>query len=116
MALCALTLIKKDQIVNVKKQLESVVNAALSNLDNLGYQLDAIGVENQINRHNLIAFLFAEQKRLEGELDSISARLDSEKSKIERKLSKIEDTIYAVLGKVLFPAKAVYDQINKARS
>ena len=38
-----------------------------------------MGVENQINRHNLIALIMFGQKRFEGEMDSINAKIDTEK-------------------------------------
>ena len=66
-----------------QKKLNELAENILTQLDNLGYQLDTMGVENQINRHNLIALLMFGQKRLEGELDSLNAKIGTGKARIE---------------------------------
>ncbi len=50
------------------------MNLALEGVDSLGFRLDQLGITSRVNRHNIAAFLMAEQKHLEGEWDSIQAR------------------------------------------
>ena len=52
--------------MKIEQKLMSIADQVLSQVDNLGYQLDAMGVENQVNRHNLIALAMFGQRRLEG--------------------------------------------------
>lgn len=63
--------IERVTAMNTKK----LVDTALLGLDNLGYQLENLGITNKVNRHTLIAFAMAEKNRFEGEMDSVNARL-----------------------------------------
>ncbi len=69
--------------MNIEQKLMAVADKFLSQVDNVGYQLDALGVDNQVNRHNLIAIAMFGQKRFEGEVDSLTARVESKVAKIE---------------------------------
>ncbi|MDX1801620.1 MAG: hypothetical protein R3303_11865 [Marinobacter sp.] len=62
---------------------KTLINTALTGLDHLGYRLDQLGITTRVNRHNLAAFLMAEQHHLEGEWDSLQARLDRRKVDFE---------------------------------
>ena len=44
---------------------QKLLQLALEGVDTLGYQLDQLGLTSRVNRHNLAAFLFTEQKHLE---------------------------------------------------
>ncbi len=98
--------------MNAQKKLNELAEKVLSQLDNLGYQLDIIGVENQINRHNLIALLMFGQKRLEGELDSINAKIDSGKAKIEGIVDSTEKLLVSAGNIAIFPAKYTIDRVK----
>ena len=97
-----------------QKKLNELAESILSQLDNLGYQLDNMGVENQINRHNLIALLMFGQKRLEGELDSLNARIGSGKARIEGIVDSAEKLLVSAGNLAVFPAKYTIDRV-KAR-
>ena len=97
-----------------QKKLNELAESILSQLDNLGYQLDTMGVENQINRHNLIALLMFGQKRLEGELDSLNARIGTGKAKIEGIVDSAEKLLVSAGNLAVFPAKYTIDRV-KAR-
>lgn len=90
--------------MNINKKLNEVAEGVLAQLDSVGYRLDAIGVENQINRHNLIALIMFGQKRLEGEMDSLSATVDSGKSKIDGITRSAEKFVASAADLALFPA------------
>lgn len=62
---------------------KTLINTALTGLDHLGYRLDQLGITTRVNRHNLAAFLMAEQHHLEGEWDSLQARFDRRKVDFE---------------------------------
>lgn len=62
---------------------KKLINTALIGLDHLGYRLDQFGITTRVNRHNVAAFLMAEQHHLEGEWDSFQARIDRRKAAFE---------------------------------
>lgn len=98
--------------VNTQKKLNEIAEKVLSQLDNLGYQLDIIGVENQINRHNLIALIMFGQKRLEGEMDSLNARIDSGKAKVEGVINSAEKLLVSAGNLAIFPAKYTIERVK----
>ncbi len=95
-----------------QKKLNEIAETILSQLDNLGYSLDNMGVENQINRHNLIALLMFGQKRLEGELDSLNAKIGTGKAKIEGIVDSTEKLLLSAGNLALFPAKYTLDRVK----
>lgn len=96
----------------MKKQIQEMAEGILRQVDTLGYKLDAIGVENEINRHNLIAFVMAGQKRLEGELDSVSAKIDSKKVQAEALIDTTEQYLMSGVNLAIFPAKYTFDRVK----
>ena len=98
--------------MNTQKKLNEVAEHVLSQIDTLGYRLDTLGVENQINRHTLIALIMFGQKRLEGELDSLNARVDTGKAKIESIAQSAEKLFFSATNLALFPAKYTIDRVK----
>ncbi len=98
--------------MNTQKKLNEIAEKVLSQLDNLGYQLDTMGVDNQINRHNLIALIMFGQKRLEGELDSINAKIDSGKARIEGVVDSAEKLLISAGNLAIFPAKYTLERVK----
>lgn len=96
----------------MKKQLQETVESLLGQLDTLGYKLDVYGVENNINRHTLIAAVMAGQKRLEGELDSMSAKIDSKKVQAEQLIDTTEQYLKSGVNLAMFPAKYTYERVK----
>lgn len=97
----------------MKKKLADLGELVFKQVDNLGYQLDAAGVENQINRHMIIAALFAGQKRFEGELDSLKARTESTKANVEATLGAAEKLAKSGFSLVTFPATYTYSRLKQ---
>lgn len=98
--------------MNTQKKLNEIAEKVLSQLDNLGYQLDTMGVDNQINRHNLIALIMFGQKRLEGELDSLNAKIDSGKARIEGVVDSAEKLLISAGNLAIFPAKYTLERVK----
>jgi len=98
--------------MKIDKKLTGLAESALTQLDSLGYRLDAIGVENQINRHNLIALIMFGQKRLEGEMDSLSAAVDTGKSKVDNIARSAEKLVVSATDLALFPAKYTIGRVK----
>ena len=69
---------------------QKLLNMALNGVDAIGYRLDQYGITGKVNRHNIAAFLAAEQKHLEGEWDSIQVRVNRRRSQVERITHEIE--------------------------
>lgn len=80
---------------------ETLLNMALNGVDALGYRLDQYGITGKVNRHNIAAFLAAEQKHLEGEWDSIQVRVTRRRSQFEKITHEIESRKDALIGPVL---------------
>lgn len=98
----------------MSKQLNNLGELVFKQIDNLGFQLDNMGVENKINRHNLIAVIFAGKTRFEGEVDSVKARADSAKANVEGTLDVVEKLAKSGLNIVAFPATYALQRIKQA--
>lgn len=88
---------------------QKLLNIALDGIDTLGYRLDQYGITGKINRHNIAAYLAAEQKHLEGEWDSIQAKVDRRRSQFERLTRGLENRADAIVGPVL-------ERVNRLRA
>jgi len=93
--------------MKVNQSINNLVETALSGLDNLGFQLDTMGITSQVNRHTLIGYVMAEQKHLEGELDSIKARAVTAQVKVEKTINSVETLVTNGVDLALKPAKYV---------
>ncbi len=98
--------------MKVNQNINNLVETALSGLDNLGYQLDMMGITSQVNRHTLIAYVMAEQKHLEGELDSIKARVGTAQVKVEKTIGRVEGLVNDGVDIALKPARSVISTIK----
>lgn len=87
---------------------QKLLNLALEGVDALGYRLDQLGVTGKINRHNIAAFLMAEQKHIEGEWDSIQVRLNLRRLQFERITQQVETRTDSLIGPVI-------SQVNRFR-
>lgn len=88
---------------------QKLLNIALDGIDTLGYRLDQYGITGKINRHNIAAYLAAEQKYLEGEWDSIQAKVDRRRSQFEQLTKGLESRADAIVGPVL-------ERVNRLRA
>lgn len=98
--------------MKMNKRVQGLLDNMLNQIDFIGYKLDEIGVENNINRHNLFAYATVSQKRVEGELDSLSAKIDKTKSKADALLNVADQYAKSGAELAMFPAKYVMDRIN----
>lgn len=87
---------------------QKFLNMALEGVDAVGYRLDQMGITGKLNRHNIAAFLMAEQKHLEGEWDSIQVRLNLRRSQFEQVTQQIETRTGALIAPVM-------SQVNRLR-
>lgn len=99
-----------NQLGNAMKQAEKVLNTALNGLDLIGYRLDQFGITDKINRHNVLAFLFAEQQRLKGELDSLNVKIMARKAQAERLRRQLEQQARDSLHGLLEPLKSTLNR------
>ncbi|MBW7471522.1 hypothetical protein QQF73_01080 [Marinobacter sp. M216] len=79
---------------------QKLLNFALEGIDTLGYRLDQMGITGKVNRHNIAAYLMAEQKYLEGEWDSIQARVGRRRSQFEHITHTLETRADALIAPV----------------
>lgn len=87
---------------------QKLLNITLEGIDAVGYRLDNMGITDKLNRHNIAAFLAAEQKHLEGEWDSIQVRVNVRRSQFEQITQQIETRKDALIAPVM-------SQINRFR-
>lgn len=80
---------------------KTLLNLALNGVDALGYRLDQYGITGKVNRHNIAAFLAAEQKHLEGEWDSIQVKVNRRRSQVEKITHRIESQADSLVAPVL---------------
>lgn len=99
--------------MNINKSIAAFAEKLLEQVDEIGFQLDAMGVENRVNRHNLIAYAMFGQKRLEGELDSLTAKAESEKARIESVVTTGKQYLKSGGELVAFPATYAYGLIKE---
>ena len=97
----------------MSKNIEKFGELALQQIDNLGFQLDQLGIENNVNRHNLMAAVFAGQKRFEGELDSVKARVGSTKANVESTIDTAEQLAKSGLKLLTFPATYTVERVKQ---
>lgn len=91
---------------------KALINRALAGLDYVGFQLEALGITDKVNRHNVIAFVFAEQKNLEGQLDSLNARIGAQKVRIERLRQTAERRTQESVELALTPVRFTLNQVR----
>ncbi|WP_339800292.1 hypothetical protein [uncultured Marinobacter sp.] len=77
---------------------ERLTENALRGVDVLGFQLERLGVTDKVNRHNLAAFLMAQQHHLEGEWESLQTRIERARAKADQKLTRVEQSDSALLA------------------
>ena len=87
---------------------DDLTRAALRGVDSLGYQLDRLGITSKVNRHNIAAFMMAEQHHLEGQWDSLQTRLDRYRGQAEDLLENLGKSGYPLL-------QPVAERINRFR-
>jgi len=85
---------------------QKLIDRALTGLDDVGYQLDAMGITSKVNRHTVIAYVMAEQKHWEGELDSLVARFENRRFQVEKFVGQVESTVRGGTDWALPPARS----------
>lgn len=64
--------------MNTKK----IADFALLQLDNLGYQLRALGVTDRVNRHDVIAWAMTRQTHLKAEFGRLEFKMELQKARL----------------------------------
>lgn len=98
--------------MKIEQKLMAVADKFLSQIDNVGFQLDALGVENQVNRHNLIAMAMFGQKRLEGEVDSLTARVETKVAKVESIANLFQQYVKSGYDVVTYPVNYAVSSVK----
>ncbi|OUS26805.1 hypothetical protein A9Q99_16435 [Gammaproteobacteria bacterium 45_16_T64] len=90
-----------------------IVDLALGQLDNLGYQLQKRGITSVINRHNLIAIAMTKQDRIKAEISRVELKVDIQKARVERLRQQADDIIDTVIDSTPAP---IAEKLTKVRS
>ncbi|MFE8070153.1 hypothetical protein QQM79_03765 [Marinobacteraceae bacterium S3BR75-40.1] len=93
-------------------KFDKLVDSALEGLDNLGYQLETMGISDRVNRHTVIAYAMAEQYHLQGELDSLKARVGHYQLQAERTVGFFEKLARDSVDLALKPARFSFDTVR----
>lgn len=92
---------------------DTLINFALGQLDNLGYELQRRGISGQVNRHNLAALAMTQQQRVKGEITRAELQIGLQKARIQKLRNQANQTIDQILEHVPAPLAA---PLNKVRS
>ena len=92
--------------------IKHFADTALGQLDNIGFQLDEMGITDKVNRHTIIAFAMNEQQRLQGELDSLKARVGSRKVQVNRLITRAENLVNSGVELALTPARFTIETVK----
>jgi uncharacterized protein YhdP len=98
-----LTPIKQDKIIEF----------ALHQLDNIGFELHRRGLTDQVNRHNLAALAMNSQQRLKGEMTRLELRIGLQKLRLDQIRTQADQRLGKVVNHLPAP---LAKPINKARS
>lgn len=98
------------------KQARVILEQALEGLDQLGYRLEELGITDKVNRHNCLALLFNEQKRLQGELDRLNVRISTRKAQLLRIRRDVTQLVNQGLNTVTAPAKFALGRLQNLAS
>lgn len=94
-------------------KIQRLLDTALMTFDQVAYRLDDYGIVRNVNRHQVIAYLMAEQRRLEGELDSLKARVGTRRLRVERIIGRVEDTARGGVHLALTPARFTFNSMRR---
>ena len=91
----------------------SLLDFALRQIDNLGYELQRRGITSQVNRHNLAALAMTKQQQIKGEMTRYELRVGLQRARIEKARRQALETVDNVIERLPAP---VAEQVNRARS
>ncbi|MCG8673593.1 MAG: hypothetical protein MI867_29665 [Pseudomonadales bacterium] len=91
---------------------KTVIDFALRQLDNVGYELQRRGISSQVNRHNLAALAMTKQQQVKGEMARYELKLAIQRNKIEKARQQALDTVDGVIEKLPEP---IATQVNRAK-
>lgn len=98
--------------INPKKLAE----VALNQVDQAGILLDRVGLSNNINRHTVLAYAFDQQKRLEGQRESIETIVGNNLYRAKSRIISIkeagEDRQRALINRVDTTVQYVRERIG----
>ena len=90
----------------------SLLDFALRQIDNLGYELQRRGISSQVNRHNLAALAMTKQQQFKGEMTRYELHVGLQKARFEKARQQALSTVDQVIERLPAP---VAEQLNRAR-
>ena len=90
-----------------------IVEFALSQLDNVGFQLQKRGITGSVNRHNLIALAMTKQERVKAEISRVELKVDIQKARVERLRQQADELIDNAIDRTPSP---IAEQLNKMKA
>lgn len=91
----------------------TLVDFALRQVDNIGFELQRRGISSQVNRHNLAALAITKQAQLKGELARYELRVGMQRAKLERARKQALETVDQIIARLPAP---IAEQVNRAKS
>ncbi len=91
----------------------SLVDFALRQVDNIGYELQRRGISSQVNRHNLAALAMTKQAQLKGEMTRYELRVGLQKARLEKARRQALETVDQVISRLPAP---IAEQVSRARN
>ncbi|MDX1696425.1 MAG: hypothetical protein R3208_21850 [Ketobacteraceae bacterium] len=91
----------------------SLLDFALRQIDNLGYELQRRGISSQVNRHNLAALAMTKQQQFKGELTRYELHVGLQRARLEKARQQALNTMDQVIERMPAP---IAQQLNRAKS
>ena len=92
---------------------DALVDFALRQVDNVGFELQRRGISNRVNRHNLAALAITKQAQLKGELTRYELRVGLQRAKLEKARKQALETVDHIIARLPAP---IAEQVNRAKS
>lgn len=82
---------------------ESLIEFALRQVDNIGFELQRRGISGQVNRHNLAALAMTKQQQIKGEMARYELKLGLQRLKAEKAKQQALNTVENIIDHLPAP-------------
>ncbi|PCJ32369.1 MAG: hypothetical protein COA99_16510 [Moraxellaceae bacterium] len=92
---------------------KQIIDLALGQLDDLGFQLQKRGITGAVNRHNIIAIAMTKQERIKAEISRVELKVDIQKVRADRLIQQADEMIDNIINRTPGP---IAEQLYKVKA